>query len=107
MEKLSDHYLFFLERKLKTMPKKITSNGEKIPAMHLTSTLETKSLADNATENLWQQITEIDDENTLLDINKLLEYPNYKAYLFECLKSYGFSDWDSINELINSQSGKQ
>lgn len=68
---------------------------------------KTQSLAKDATENLWQQIIKIDGDNILLDINKLLEFPNYKAYLFEWLKPYGFLDWNAISDLTNSQSGKQ
>ncbi|WP_309597645.1 tRNA lysidine(34) synthetase TilS C-terminal domain-containing protein [Flavobacterium oreochromis] len=32
---------------------------------------------------------------------------NYKAYLYEWLKSYGFHDWNAIYDLIENQSGKQ
>lgn len=68
---------------------------------------QTQSLAKDAVENLWQDITKTNDDTILLDINKLLEFPNYKAYLFEWLKPYGFLDWNAISDLTNSQSGKQ
>ena len=31
----------------------------------------------------------------------------YKSYLYQWLKEYGFSAWDAIYELVDSQSGKQ
>jgi tRNA(Ile)-lysidine synthase len=42
-----------------------------------------------------------------LDIKKLKQFENPKAYLFELLKSYGFSEWNDIVALLDAQSGKQ
>jgi tRNA(Ile)-lysidine synthase len=38
---------------------------------------------------------------------KLLEYKNYKGYLFQWLKPFGFSAWEDIYNLVEAQSGKQ
>ncbi len=32
---------------------------------------------------------------------------NPKAYLYELLKEYGFTEWDDVRELLDAQSGKQ
>jgi tRNA(Ile)-lysidine synthase len=37
----------------------------------------------------------------------LLEFRNYKAYLYQWLKEYGFSAWNDIYDLVEAQSGKQ
>jgi len=42
-----------------------------------------------------------------IDIKKLKEYNNPKAYLYELLNEYGFSEWNDIADLLEAQSGKQ
>lgn len=42
-----------------------------------------------------------------LDIDKLLQFKNHKAYLYQWLKSYGFKAWNDIYDLLNSQTGKK
>ena len=50
-----------------------------------------------------------DDENgiTKFDISEIHKLSNPKAYLFELLKSYNFTEWNDIESLISAQSGKQ
>ena len=45
--------------------------------------------------------------NLAFDIAKLKKLPNPKAYLFELLKSYNFTEWNDIVHLLQAQSGKQ
>ncbi len=68
---------------------------------------QTQTLANDSIETMWKQISKTEKQNILLNIKKILALPNYKSYLFEWLKPYGFLDWNTIYELINSQSGKQ
>ena len=42
-----------------------------------------------------------------LDISKVLKLSNPKAYLFELLKDFGFTAWDDVENILNSQPGKQ
>ncbi len=42
-----------------------------------------------------------------LDIAKLLQFKNHKAYLYQWLKDYGFKAWNDIYDLINSETGKK
>lgn len=42
-----------------------------------------------------------------LNIQKLKELSNPKAYLYELLKEYGFTEWNDITDLLEAQSGKQ
>ena len=48
-------------------------------------------------------------ENDILKIKveKLKSLGNPKAYLFELLKEYHFTEWDDVIALLNAQSGKQ
>ena len=50
----------------------------------------------------------IKDGNELkLDIDQLNKLSNPKAYLFELLKPYGFTEWNDVSNLLDAQSGKK
>jgi tRNA(Ile)-lysidine synthase len=50
----------------------------------------------------------IKDGNKLkLDIDQLTKLSNPKAYLFELLKPYGFTEWNDVRDLLDAQSGKK
>jgi tRNA(Ile)-lysidine synthase len=51
-------------------------------------------------------VKQLDDQH-IFDIPKLLELPNYKAYLYQWLKDFGFTAWVDIYDLVNANSGKQ
>jgi len=42
-----------------------------------------------------------------INIAKLKEYSNPKAYLYELLKTYNFTEWNDVVNLLDAQSGKQ
>lgn len=68
---------------------------------------EVQSMVEDATIMIYQQVaTEIEDE-IHFDIKKITKLPNYKSYLYQWLKEFGFSAWDDIYDLVASQSGKQ
>lgn len=48
-----------------------------------------------------------DPEHTRIDINKLLKYGTPKLYSYELLKDYGFTAWEDIVSILDSQPGKQ
>ena len=51
----------------------------------------------------------ISNENNIIkiDIEKLQKLSNVKAYLYQLLKEYGFTEWKDVYNLLSSQSGKQ
>ncbi|SHI89304.1 tRNA lysidine(34) synthetase TilS [Flavobacterium terrae] len=67
----------------------------------------TNTLVKDALNTNFKVIATQKNSETYFDIEKLVQLENYKSYLYEWLKSFGFSDWQSIYELIHSQSGKQ
>ena len=68
---------------------------------------EAQTMVEDATIMIYQQVaTEIEDE-IHFDIEKLTKLLNYKSYLYQWLKEFGFSAWDDIYDLVTSQSGKQ
>ncbi|KAB1154002.1 tRNA lysidine(34) synthetase TilS [Tenacibaculum aiptasiae] len=42
-----------------------------------------------------------------IDIKKILSFSNPKAYLYQILKEYKFTEWDDVYDLIYAQSGKK
>ena len=42
-----------------------------------------------------------------LDILEIKKFHNPKAYLYQFLNSYGFTEWDDVTNLLDAQSGKQ
>jgi tRNA(Ile)-lysidine synthase len=42
-----------------------------------------------------------------LDIEKLKSLSNPKAYLYQILKGYNFTEWNDVYHLLSAQSGKQ
>ena len=68
---------------------------------------ESKELVDDAAIMVYQQVAREEGEDIYFDLVRLLQLPNYSSYLYQWLKEFGFTAWDDIYELVNSQSGKQ
>lgn len=47
------------------------------------------------------------DDCMQLDIEKIKKLSNPKAYLYQLLKEYGFTEWNDVCNLLSAQSGKQ
>lgn len=68
---------------------------------------QVQSLVDDATILIYQQVVIEEDNQKKINLNKLKKLPNYRAYLYQWLKPFGFSAWEDIYDLVESQSGKQ
>ncbi|MFZ4680739.1 MAG: tRNA lysidine(34) synthetase TilS [Flavobacterium sp.] len=67
---------------------------------------QAQSLVTDASQTVYKQV--VSEEDTIkIDISKLKEFQNYKAYLYQWLNEYGFNDWNAVNDLVKAQSGKQ
>ncbi len=51
-------------------------------------------------------ITEVLEKQVHFNIQKINELSNPKAYLYELFKDYGFTEWNDIEDLLDSQAGK-
>jgi len=58
-------------------------------------------------ESILHEIEELQGDIHQFHIGKIKALSNSKAYLFEILKNYGFTDWKEIVSLLDAQSGKQ
>jgi tRNA(Ile)-lysidine synthase len=69
---------------------------------------QAQSLVNDAEYIIYQEVvTEKDDGTVYFDLEKLLQMPNYQAYLYQWLKQFEFTAWNDIYDLVNAQSGKQ
>lgn len=67
---------------------------------------QVQSLAEDASVIVYKQVVEEQDGQKLFNIQELKRLPNYKAYLYQWLKPFGFTAWGDIYNLIEAQSGK-
>ncbi|TRX03183.1 tRNA lysidine(34) synthetase TilS [Flavobacterium gawalongense] len=84
-------------------------NPNFLSSFHKTQTYlqEAQAMVEDASIIVYQQVAKRDEDNIYFDLNQLKKLPNYKSYLYQWLKEFGFSAWDDIYDLVESQSGKQ
>ena len=68
---------------------------------------QAESLVEDATNLVYEKVVEVKENRLEIHLKSLLQFQNYKAYLYQWLKNYGFSAWNDIYDLVQSQSGKQ
>jgi tRNA(Ile)-lysidine synthase len=68
---------------------------------------ESMAMVEDAAIMVYQQVAREVDDQIHFDLNQLLKLPNYNSYLYQWLKEYGFTAWNDIYDLVDSQSGKQ
>lgn len=68
---------------------------------------QAESLVNDASKLVFEKVVKEKGNQLEIHLKPLLEFQNYKAYLFQWLKSYGFSAWNDIYDLVDAQSGKQ
>ena len=68
---------------------------------------ESKTIVDDYIKNISKNIMTYEDNLIKLSIKKLTQLKYKKAYLYQILNEYGFSEWNDILDLISAQPGKQ
>ncbi|GAA4045369.1 tRNA lysidine(34) synthetase TilS [Flavobacterium chungnamense] len=68
---------------------------------------QAQSLVEDASKLVYKIVVKEEKHLLKFQLKELLKLPNYKAYLFQWLKNYGFTAWDDIYNLVEAQSGKQ
>lgn len=69
---------------------------------------DTQSILDDYMLEVEDRVIESVDENQIIyNINQIQSLNNPKAYLYQLLKTYHFTDWTQITALLDAQSGKQ
>lgn len=83
-------------------------NPNFLSSFHKTQTYlqEAQVMVEDASIMIYQQVAKQEGDTIYFDLKKLKKLPNYKSYLHQWLKEFGFSAWDDIYDLVESQSGK-
>ena len=68
---------------------------------------ESKQIIEDSIENIASEVLEKEANFIKIDIEKIKELSNSKAYLYQLLKTYHFTEWNDVYDLLNAQSGKQ
>lgn len=68
---------------------------------------QAQSLVEDASKLVYKIVVKEEKHLLKFQLKELLKLPNYKAYLFQWFKNYGFTAWDDIYNLVEAQSGKQ
>ncbi len=68
---------------------------------------QAQSLVDDASRMVYRKVVTDINFQKRINLPELMQLPNYQAYLYQWIEPFGFSDWDSINDLAAAQSGKQ
>lgn len=66
-----------------------------------------QSLVDDAVLLVYEKVVLEEKDQLKIDISALLQYKNYKAYLYQWLNKYGFTAWNDVYDLVQSQTGKR
>jgi tRNA(Ile)-lysidine synthase len=68
---------------------------------------KSQELVEDAAIMVYQQVAKEVENQIHFDLNELLKLPNYTSYLYQWLSEFGFTAWEDIYDLVESQSGKQ
>lgn len=68
---------------------------------------QAESLVNDASKLVFEKVVEEKENQVEIHLKPLLQFENYKAYLYQWLKEYRFSAWNDIYDLVEAQSGKQ
>mgnify|MGYP000932137292 CR=1 FL=1 len=68
---------------------------------------QAQTLVDDASRIVYRKVVTDINFQKRINLSELMQLPNYQAYLYKWLEPFGFSDWNSINDLATAQSGKQ
>ena len=104
----SDKYLRNqIRHHLVPMLKELNPDFLKVFGMTQEYLQQAQELVADAASMVYQQVAREEEDTIYFDLKQLLRLPNYASYLYQWLKEYGFSAWDDIYNLVDSQSGKQ
>ena len=68
---------------------------------------EAQTIIADRIEDVSQKIISIENDKLQINIELIKELSNPKAYLFQLLKDYNFTEWNDVYQLLEAQSGKQ
>lgn len=67
---------------------------------------EAKVMVEDASIMVYQQVAQEIGDEIHYDLKQLTRLSNYKSYLYQWLREFGFTAWEDIYDLVEAQSGK-
>lgn len=72
-----------------------------------TSNLQgSQHIIDQTIEDLKKRVVTIENDVVSIDLSEFHQLSNQKAYLYELLKGFGFTEWNDVFNLMTAQTGK-
>ncbi|MBG7611678.1 tRNA lysidine(34) synthetase TilS [Polaribacter sp. BAL334] len=68
---------------------------------------DAQQIIDDQIDEIEAKVINEKDGMLFFDISKINQLSNPKAYLYQLLKKYQFTEWNNVVDLLTSQSGKQ
>jgi tRNA(Ile)-lysidine synthase len=68
---------------------------------------DSNEIIEDQIASVQKKIVSVQDDLITLNVKKLKKLSNPKAYLYQLLKDFNFTEWDDITNLLEAQSGKQ
>lgn len=68
---------------------------------------DSMDLVEDAARMIYQQVAIEEGDQIRFRLKQLLQLSNYRSYLYQWLRNYGFTAWEDIYDLVGCQSGKQ
>jgi len=68
---------------------------------------DSNGIVEDRIVEIQKKIVSVEGSLIKLDIKKLQRLSNPKAYLYELLKDFSFTEWNDVTDLLSAQSGKQ
>lgn len=68
---------------------------------------ESQAFIHDEINSKYTDVVQDDEGKKVISIDKLLQLQNWKIYLYHWLKPCGFTAWNDIYDLVNTNSGKQ
>lgn len=68
---------------------------------------DAQTMLEDAAIMVYQQVAKKEGDEIYFNLKQLKRLANYKSYLYQWLHEFGFSSWNDVYDLVESQSGKQ
>lgn len=68
---------------------------------------ESQEIVQSWTDEISKKVIQKDGENLMFSLRALSKIEHKKAYLYQVLQSYGFTEWNDVLNLLSAQPGKQ
>ena len=68
---------------------------------------ESQQIIEDRIEKIALEVISVEQNSRKINIKKISQLSNPKAYLYQLLNKYNFTEWNDVYQLLSAQSGKQ